>query len=132
YEGVPTAIPSEDTRDNFTSHLYSALSQKSIETFINRGDEISQSLVDAIEASAISLIIFSEGYASSRWFFDKLVKILQCKRVYGQIVLPVFYGVDPAPVKWPTGSYGDSFLKLEERFKENSEKLQTWRNALKE
>ncbi|KAH9782063.1 ADP-ribosyl cyclase/cyclic ADP-ribose hydrolase [Citrus sinensis] len=130
--GVPTAIPSEDTRDNFTSHLYSALSQKSIETFINRGDEISQSLVDAIEASAISLIIFSEGYASSRWFFDKLVKILQCKRVYGQIVLPVFYGVDPAPVKWPTGSYGDSFLKLEERFKENSEKLQTWRNALKE
>ncbi|KDO39347.1 hypothetical protein CISIN_1g047481mg [Citrus sinensis] len=75
----------EDTRDNFTSHLYSALSQKGIEAFIddqlNRGDEISQSLLDAIEASAISREM-------ANW--------------------------------------------LEERFKENSEKLQTWRNALKE
>ncbi|XP_052294950.1 putative disease resistance protein At4g11170 [Citrus sinensis] len=35
-------------------------------------------------------------------------------------------------VRWRTGSFGDSFLKLEEMFKENSEKLQTWRNALKE
>ncbi|KDO37452.1 hypothetical protein CISIN_1g042778mg, partial [Citrus sinensis] len=94
----------EDNRDNFTGHLYSALSQKGIETFIddqlNRGDEISQSLVDAIEASAISLIIFSEAYASSRWCLDELVKILT--------------------------------RELEEMFKENSEKLQTWRNALKE
>ena len=88
--------------------------------------------MDAVEESAISLIIFSEGYASSRWCLDELIKILQCKRVYGQIVLPVFYGVDPAHVRWRTGSFGDSFLKLEEMFKENSEKLQTWRNALKE
>ncbi|KAK9205287.1 hypothetical protein WN943_015554 [Citrus x changshan-huyou] len=73
----------------------------------------------------------SRRYASSRWCLDELVKILQCKRVYGQIVLPVFYGVDPAHVRWRTGSFGDSFLKLEEMFKENSEKLQTWRNALK-
>ena len=84
----------EDTGDNFTSHLYSALSQKCIQTFIddqlNRGDEISQSLVYAIESSAISLIIFSEGYASSRWCLDELVKILQCKKEYAQIVIPVF------------------------------------------
>ena len=126
----------EDTRDNFTSHLYSALSQKSIQTFIddqlNRGDEISQSLVYAIETSAISLIIFSEGYASSRWCLDELVKILQCKREYAQIVIPVFYRVDPSDVRNQTGPFGDSFSKLEERFKENSKKLLTWRNALKE
>ncbi|KAH9782054.1 ADP-ribosyl cyclase/cyclic ADP-ribose hydrolase [Citrus sinensis] len=126
----------EDTRDNFTSHLYSALSLKSIQTFIddqlNRGDEISQSLVYAIENSAISLIIFSEGYASSRWCLDELVKILQCKREYAQIVIPVFYRVDPSDVRNQTGPFGDSFSKLEERFKENSEKLKSWRNALKE
>ncbi|KAH9782302.1 ADP-ribosyl cyclase/cyclic ADP-ribose hydrolase [Citrus sinensis] len=55
----------EDTRDNFTSHLYSALCRQNIQTFIddqlNRGDEISESLVNAIEASAISVIVFSEG-----------------------------------------------------------------------
>ena len=126
----------EDIRDNFTSHLYSALSQKCIQTFIddqlNRGDEISESLVNAIEASAISVIVFSEGYASSRWCLDELVKILECKKEYAQIVIPVFYRVDPSDVRNQTGSFGDSFSKLEERFKENSKKLLTWRNALKE
>ncbi|XP_052294388.1 disease resistance protein RPV1-like isoform X2 [Citrus sinensis] len=126
----------EDTRDNFASHLFSALSQKSIETFIddqlNRGDEISESLMNAIEASAISLIIFSEGYASSRWCLDELLKILDCRKEYAQIVIPVFYRVDPSDVRNQTGSFGDSFSKLEERFKENSVKLQTWRNALRE
>ncbi|ESR55117.1 hypothetical protein CICLE_v100234882mg, partial [Citrus x clementina] len=63
----------EDTRDNFTSHLYSALSRQNIQTFI-------ESLVNAIEASDISVIVFSEGYASSRWCLDELVKILECKK----------------------------------------------------
>ncbi|KAH9726220.1 ADP-ribosyl cyclase/cyclic ADP-ribose hydrolase [Citrus sinensis] len=126
----------EDTRDNFTSHLYSALCRQNIQTFIddqlNRGDEISESLVNAIEASAISVIVFSEGYASSRWCLDELVKILECKKDYVQIVIPVFYRVDPSDVRNQTGSFGDSFSKLEERLKVNTEKLQTWRNALKE
>ncbi|KAK9200317.1 hypothetical protein WN944_015514 [Citrus x changshan-huyou] len=60
------------------------------------GDEISESLVNAIEASAISVIVFSEGYASSRWCLDELVKILDCKKEYAQIVIPVFYRVDPS------------------------------------
>ncbi|XP_024042960.1 TMV resistance protein N-like [Citrus clementina] len=126
----------EDTRDNFSSHLYSALSRQHIQTFIddqlNRGDEISESLVNAIEASAISVIVFSEGYASSRWCLDELVKIIECKKEYAQIVILVFYRVDPSDVRNQTGSFGNSFSKLEERFKENSKKLQTWRNALKE
>ncbi|KAH9726339.1 hypothetical protein KPL70_008233 [Citrus sinensis] len=114
----------EDTRDKFTSHLYSALSRQSIQTFIddqlNRGDEISQSLVNAIEASAISVIIFSESYTSSRWCVDELVKILECKKEYAQIVIPVLYRVDPSDVRNQTGSFGDSFSKLEE-FKEAAE-----------
>ncbi|KAH9781847.1 ADP-ribosyl cyclase/cyclic ADP-ribose hydrolase [Citrus sinensis] len=126
----------EDTRDNFTSHLYSALSRQNIQTFIddqlNRGDEISESLVNAIEASAISVIVFSEGYASSRWCLDEVVKILKCKKEYAQIVIPIFYRVDPSDVRNQTGSFGDSFSKLEQRFKENSKKLLTWRKALKE
>ncbi|KAH9782269.1 ADP-ribosyl cyclase/cyclic ADP-ribose hydrolase [Citrus sinensis] len=126
----------EDTRDNFTSHLYSALSRQNIQTFIddqlNRGDEISESLVNAIEASAISVIVFSEGYASSRWCLDELVKILECKKEYAQIVIPVFCRVDPSDARSQTGPFGISFSKLEERFKENTEKLRTWRKALKE
>ncbi|KAH9726123.1 Disease resistance-like protein DSC1 [Citrus sinensis] len=123
----------EDTRDNFTSHLYSALSQKGIETFIDndlkRGDEISQSLVDAIEASSISIIIFSESYASSSWCLDELLRILECKTNYGQIVIPVFYRVDPSHVRKQSGNFGDSFSKLEEQF---PDRMQTWRIALTE
>ncbi|KAK9204026.1 hypothetical protein WN943_014283 [Citrus x changshan-huyou] len=123
----------EDTRESFTSHLYSALSRETIETFIDddlrRGDEISQSLLDAIEASSISIIIFSESYASSRWCLDELLKILECRKEYAQIVIPVFYRVDPSHVRKQTGNFGDSFLKLEERF---PDKMQSWRNALTE
>ncbi|XP_006441910.2 TMV resistance protein N [Citrus clementina] len=126
----------EDTRDNFTSHLYSALSRQNIQTFIddqlNRGYEISESLVKAIKASAISVIIFSEDYASSRWCLDELAEILECKKENAQIVLPVFYRVDPSDVRNQTWSFGDSFSKLEERFEQNSEKLHTWRKGLRE
>lgn len=123
----------EDTRESFTSHLYSALSRKNIETFIDndlkRGDVISQSLLDAIEASSISIIIFSESYASSKWCLDELLKILKCKKENAQIVIPVFYWVDPSHVRKQTGNFGESFLKLGERF---PDKMQSWRNALTE
>ncbi|KAH9725547.1 Disease resistance-like protein DSC1 [Citrus sinensis] len=123
----------EDTRNSFTSHLYSALCQKGIETFIddqlNRGDEISQSLLDTIEASSISIIIFSEKYASSGWCLDELSKILDCRKVYAQIAIPVFYRVDPSHVRKQIGSFGVSFSELEEKF---PEKMQRWRSALTE
>ncbi|KAH9725550.1 ADP-ribosyl cyclase/cyclic ADP-ribose hydrolase [Citrus sinensis] len=123
----------EETRDSFTSHLYSALCQTNIETFIDdqlvRGNEISQSLLDAIEASSISVIVFSEGYASSRWCLDELLKILDCRKEYAQIVIPVFYRVDPSHVRKQIESFGVSFSKLGERF---PDKKQRWSSALTE
>ncbi|GAY31811.1 hypothetical protein CUMW_272300 [Citrus unshiu] len=97
----------EDTWESFTSHLYSALSRESIETFIDndlrRGDEISQSFLDAIEASSISVIIFLESHASSRWCLNELLKILKCKKEYAHIVTPVFYRVDLSYMRKETG-----------------------------
>ncbi|BBG96727.1 Disease resistance protein TIR-NBS-LRR class family [Prunus dulcis] len=93
----------EDTRTNFTDHLYKALCDKGIYTFIDRelvrGEEIPPALVKAIEESRISVIVFSENYASSRWCLDELVKILQCKQSKQQVVLPIFYKVDPSHVR---------------------------------
>ncbi|KAH9725889.1 ADP-ribosyl cyclase/cyclic ADP-ribose hydrolase [Citrus sinensis] len=125
----------EDTRDNFTSHLHHALYLKSIKTFIDdqliRGENISHSLLDTIEASSISIIIFSERYASSRWCLDELLKILECKHEYGQIVIPVFYHVDPSHVRSQSqdSSFGKYFSGLEKRY---PEKMQRWKNALTE
>ncbi|XP_031255659.1 disease resistance-like protein DSC1 [Pistacia vera] len=126
----------EDTRNNFTSHLYDALCGNDIKTFVDnelkRGDQISSSLLKAIEESKISVIIFSKEYDSSRWCLLELEKILECHKKYGQIVLPVFYHVDPSDVRKQTGDFGTTFAQLEERFKDDSEMLQRWRTALDE
>ena len=59
----------EDTRLGFIGHLYNDLSQQGINTFIDdnlqRGEEISAGLIKIIESSRISMIVFSENYASS-------------------------------------------------------------------
>ncbi|KAK2657299.1 hypothetical protein Ddye_010351 [Dipteronia dyeriana] len=125
-----------DTRYNFTSHLHEALCNKKIQTFIDyelrRGDEISPSLIKAIEDSHLYIVIFSQGYASSRWCLDELVKILECKKMYGRIVMPIFYEVDPSHVRHQTESFADAFAAHEQRFKDCLDKVQRWKDALKE
>ncbi|VVA40777.1 PREDICTED: TMV resistance [Prunus dulcis] len=127
----------EDTRTNFTDHLHEALVRKGIRTFIDRelvrGEEISPALVRAIEESRISLIVFSENYPSSRWCLDELVKILQCKESKQQIVLPIFYKVDPSDVRKQTNSFGDAFKGLiQSKFKDDKKKVLIWKEALRQ
>ena len=122
----------EDTRYNFTSHLYKALRDKGFNTFIDddnlqRGEEISTELLKAIELSMISIVVFSENYASSTWCLKELVKILECKN-FGQLVLPVFYKVNPSEIRKQEGKFGIALTKQEE--KENRDKVQSWREAL--
>jgi len=125
----------KDTRNNFTSHLYDALCRKKIKTFIDdgleRGEEITPALLKTIEESRISVVIFSKNYASSPWCVDELVKILECKETYGQIVLPVFYHVDPSDVDEQTGSFGNAFAELEKNFKGKMDKVPRWRDDLR-
>lgn len=78
----------EDTRKNFTDHLYTALVQAGIHTFrdndeLPRGEEISAQILKAIQESKISLVVFSKGYASSKWCLDELTSIMDCKKMIG-------------------------------------------------
>ena len=125
----------EDTRRSFTGFLYHALRQRGINAFIDdqklrRGQQISPALLRAIEGSRISIIVFSENYASSTWCLDELVKILECMKTRGQLVWPVFYNVDPSVVRHQRHSFGRAMAKHEARFKYNLEKLQNWKEAL--
>ena len=127
----------EDTRDNFLSHLVVVFQQKKIKTFVDeeltRGDEISPAFLKAIEESKISVIIFSKNYASSKWCLDELVKILQCHKKNGQVVIPVFYNVDPSDVRNQKRSFKDAFVKHDKQFnKKMPEKVQKWRAVLTE
>ncbi|XP_060673944.1 TMV resistance protein N-like [Ziziphus jujuba] len=126
----------EDTRYKFVSHLYAALSAKHISTFMDDhelqvGDEISPTLSQAIQNSKIGVIIFSKDYASSTWCLNELVEILECKkRNKLSAVIPIFYEIDPSDVRRQKGSYKVAFGKLEERFKDEMEKVPQWRAAL--
>jgi len=121
----------EDTRMNFTSHLYEALKQKKVETYIDyrleKGDEISPGLIKAIEDSRVSVVIISENYASSKWCLEELSKILECQKNQGQIVIPVFYNIDPSHVRKQTGIYEQAIVKHQEDLRCNK-----WRASLTE
>ena len=124
----------KDTRLGFIGHLYNALSRRGINTFIDdnlqRGEEIFAKLVKIIESSRISIIVFSENYASSTWCLDELAKIIECKK-NDQLVRPVFYNVDPSEVRNQKGKFGEALSKHEEKLKDNK-KVQRWREALHE
>ena len=124
----------DDTRFIFTDHLYSALNRFGIHTFrddegLERGETIQPSLLKAIEESKVSVVVFSKNYANSKWCLDELVKIMECRREKGQIVLPVFYHVDPSDVRRQTGSFGKAFAGYRNVAEE---RLQRWRAALTE
>ncbi|KAK9205654.1 hypothetical protein WN943_015922 [Citrus x changshan-huyou] len=101
----------EDTRKSFTCYLYDKLYEgKKIKTFIDdeglrRGDEISPALLNAIQGSKISVVIFSKDYASSK-----------C----------------PSDVRHQNGTFGDRFDELKKQFKDKPEMVQKWRDALTE
>ncbi|XP_028802435.1 disease resistance-like protein DSC1 [Neltuma alba] len=124
----------EDTRFNFTSHLHEALRRNHVDTYIDyrleKGDEVWPSLEKAIEDSTLFLVIFSKNYASSTWTLKELSKILDCSKNQGhQLVMPVFYRVDPSHVRKQSGSYQKAFEEHELK-SINNQHLHMWRKAL--
>ncbi|KAG6675860.1 hypothetical protein I3842_15G126000 [Carya illinoinensis] len=123
----------EDVRQNFVSHLYHALHQRGINTYIDnnlkRGEEILSELLKTIDGSMISIVVLSKNYSDSRWCLDELLKILACKETVKQIVLPIFYDVDPSDVRHQKGSFGEAFAKLRYKFKDEV-KVTKWGAAL--
>ena len=125
----------EDTRTGFTNTLKGILEMRTVKTFMDdgipRGEEISAELIKAIGSSMISIIVFSENYASSTWCLDELVKIIKCKK-NGQIVkvIPIFYKVDPTEVRHQKGKFGEHLEEHEIKFEDNMKKVQKWRKAL--
>ncbi|XP_054782005.1 disease resistance protein Roq1-like [Prosopis cineraria] len=124
-----------DIRFGFLGHLTTALRGKQVDVYVDErlegGDEISSALEEAIKGSKIALVIFSKDYASSTWCLNELVKIMECNEANGQIVLPVFYYVNPSDVRHQKGTYAESFAHLEQKFKDNLNQLPIWGCVLK-
>ncbi|KAL6217628.1 hypothetical protein ACLB2K_010845 [Fragaria x ananassa] len=126
----------EDTRKGFSDHLYRALELAGIHTFrddeeIERGANIAAELHKAIQESRVAIVVFSSDYASSSWCLNELAKIMERQINDGYMVVPVFYKVDPSVVRWQSGCFAEAFVKHEERFKAEMDKVTKWRKALK-
>ncbi|XP_031112110.1 TMV resistance protein N-like [Ipomoea triloba] len=124
----------EDVRKNFVDHLYGAIQQRGIYIFkddekLERGKSISPALEKAIEESSMAVVVFSEHYADSTWCLEELVKIMECMEVKGQMVVPIFYGVDPSTVRKQKGKFGEAFEGHEKTFEKEGEKVKKWRRV---
>jgi hypothetical protein len=115
----------EDTRLGFTSYLKKALDDKGIRTFIDdknleKGDEITPSLLKAIDESMMAIVVLSENYATSSFCLQELSQILVSIQDKGRSVFPVFYMVDPSDVRKLKGSYGQA---MDDKWKESLNKV---------
>ncbi|TYG96440.1 hypothetical protein ES288_A11G350700v1 [Gossypium darwinii] len=127
----------EDTRNNFTDHLYNALQRRGIVIFrddpkLEAGEEIAPELFKAIQQSWCSIIIFSKTYAFSSWCLEELEEIVKQKKDKEHKVFPIFYDLDPSDLRKQKEKVEEAFAKHEERYKEDREKIQRWGNALRE
>ncbi|KAF5786561.1 putative TIR domain, P-loop containing nucleoside triphosphate hydrolase [Helianthus annuus] len=137
----------EDTRYTFTDHLYTALMQAGIRTFrdddaMDRGKLLEPELKKAIRESAISVIVFSRDYASSKWCLDEVLTIIQEKERLSSKheVVPVFYNVEPSDVRNQTGSFEEAFSGYDDMIEAETdpqkkiewlEKVKAWRVSLR-
>ncbi|XP_048433797.1 disease resistance protein RUN1-like [Pyrus x bretschneideri] len=107
----------EDTRNTYTSHLFIALRNAGINTFMDnqltRGENIQRELDQEIEGSRIAVIVFSKRDAESRWCLRELSKIMRCREDQeGKIVYPIFYDINPSEVRRQNGSFEEAFRSM--------------------
>lgn len=80
------------------SHLKDALDLRKIKTFVDfaleGGVDFRLAFNEVIKRSEIAVVVVSQNFHSSPWCLNELVKILECQKKWGLIVLPIFWGVN--------------------------------------
>ncbi|XP_040934079.1 disease resistance protein RUN1 isoform X1 [Gossypium hirsutum] len=125
----------EDTRLNFTAHLLKALKDTGMNVFfdeekLEKGEQLSSALSQAIAASNLSIIVLSVDSASSKSCLAEVSDIMDRKDTQGHIVLPIFYHVDPSNVRNIGGSFKTSFEDHE--LKRPIDEVKRWKSAFVE
>ncbi|KAK4259583.1 hypothetical protein QN277_005899 [Acacia crassicarpa] len=126
------------TETTFTTTLCDSLREKGIDKiFVDpKKKERKQVLASpdpltVIKESKVSILVFSEDYASSADCLDELVEIMESqKKTTTQVVFPIFYQIEPTIVRHQKSKYGEAMEAHQRRF--GDERVQKWKLALKE
>lgn len=111
-----------DVKNTFASHLYGRLLQRGLRAFLDKrelqeGQNLTLQIQRAIRTATVHVAIFSPTYAQSKWCLDELLQMWEmCES--GAIIIPVFYHVKPAQLRWTQGAggvYSEDLRKLEEK-----------------
>lgn len=136
----------KDTRLGFIDHLYQALLNENISTFLDEeevetGEELKPELARAITSSRASIIVLSKTYAYSTWCLDELVMILEQRKASNHIVLPIFYNVMPTHIRKQESTFGEALFEHKQRIEsekdvekklQGARKLELWLKGLTE
>ncbi|XP_057728075.1 disease resistance protein Roq1-like isoform X2 [Arachis stenosperma] len=122
-----------DVRNNFVAHLFERLERRGIFTFkdnvrLQRGNEVSTELRDAIRDSRLAILVFSSNYPKSWWCLQEMSTIADLHRKKKQIVVPVFYHVPSSNVRRQAGPYLDHFNLQQSRYPE--ETINKWKTDM--
>ncbi|KAF8036595.1 hypothetical protein BT93_C2350 [Corymbia citriodora subsp. variegata] len=123
-----------DTRTGFADCLYTSLIHAGIIVFrddneLEPGENIPDALVQSIKQSKISIPILSKDYASSKSCLMELAQMVECEEADAQLIVPIFYDIDPADLKYQRGCVGESFSKHEHR-RIDCRVIDKWKQAL--
>lgn len=122
----------KDTGSGFAADLHKALTAQGIVVYRdeneneNEGKMLTEKLT-AIEESRSSIVVFSENYGDLV-SMKELAKIGMYKEVRDQLVLPIFYQIDPAHVRKQKGNFEKPFIEHEENV--GFEEVQSWRDSM--
>lgn len=127
----------KDKHRSFNDYLSDALKRNGVLNFrddekLEKENSILQKLLNAIEESRSTIIIFSRSYASSTWCLNELEKIVRSMKEIRLTILLVFYDVDASDVRNQTRPFQNAFDDLEDQFKGNMEKVEIRRATLRE
>eukprot|EP00253_Pinus_taeda_P011449 PITA_11449 len=133
-----------DVKKTFASHLYRRFLLHGYRVFLDQqelqeGDSITSQIESAIRTASVHVAIFSPGYAESNWCLNELLGMLDS----GSTIIPVFYHVKPAQLRWTLGDgvYAEALKRLatkktydslsrEQKPRYDPATIERWRNAL--
>lgn len=126
-----------DVKKTFARSLYLRLLDTGLKAFLDqeelqRGYDFPSQLKHFIATASVHVAILSPGYAKSYWCLQELLMMLETNAP----IIPVFYRVKPAEVRWTKrGKYAEALEELanktdEGKLRYDSNTIEKWRKAL--